>query len=128
MKSIMYLADAVVIHPDSTITMVRGGICQISAKPGQPIIFRGAIWVSLFGETNEIQRMQRATLLCLDESRQSVGPPQLEFDIQIPAEHTYSQVAINVELALPKPGKYDITLNLGKTELWSKLEAKLEAN
>lgn len=113
MRAVMLVADAAVVHPDNTFSILRGGITETNVPPNRPAMFRGAILVRIEYSAGD-KGKHDLRLVCVDEDGKSVAP---DITGQLDAKQAgAAHVALNVQITFPKKGRYTFILSLGKQE------------
>ena len=126
MQATVILADAATTHPDGTFSLLRGGITNVHVPPDKPIVFRGALVARIVGRPGE-DGPHNFKIVCIDEDGRSVSP-DFTGTFEVPRGGGAINLALNMQLTLPKFGRYTFSVMVDRNQLvdWT-LEAKERA-
>ncbi len=114
MKAFIFLADAAVVHPDRTFSVLRGGISQVTAPRTQPIVFRGAAVVRVVGRLSEAGSHD-IVIRVLNEDGQSIAP-DITSTFEVPEGGGAAQIVVSFGFVLPSYGRYSFTVAVDRQE------------
>lgn len=123
MRGFLMFADAAVVHPDGSVTVVRGGLNRVICPqpPTGPIQFPGALWAYLLCDAAEAGHPIPATLSCASLDGTLVMPT-LNIAANMPAQAGTSNLCVRADFAFPAVGTYEFRLLIADLDLRCRME------
>lgn len=115
LKALIILADAVIGHPDNTFSLLRGGITELNVLEGKPLVFAGALLVRVSASAAE-SGPHEIKVRCLTEDGATVIP-DLMSSFNVPERGGFANLVMQLQVRLPKPGRYEFSVSVDKHEL-----------
>ena len=110
MEAIIILAEAVTTHPDSTFSMLRGGLNRVWGE--LPVILRGDLFVRFAADSSE-QGAHEWSILIIDEDGKDVMP-RLSGSFEVPPGGGNGNVVMKFSCQFVKYGKYSFRLTIDR--------------
>ena len=111
----LILADAARVHPDSTFSLLRGGITTVNIPRNAPILFKGALLVRVAGQPSEAGPHE-VKIVCMDEDGGQIGQ-EISGSFEIAPKGGSVQIVVDMSMIMPRHGTYEFAVTVDKQQM-----------